>query len=231
MTGVTTRQHGPSALARRQKLLQATIEVAARVGIAGVTHRAVTEQAGLPLATISYFFDSIDTLIEEALRERARADTREQVALAEALADAHTTPDGIARAFASDITQRFPETLALFEMLLHAARDPAIRDAVGGALAAKRQAAAAGARAAGSPEPDTAAPALVALVHGLMLHEMAVPGCLPPESMYSAFRALFLGFLLDNGHVELALQLRRQSSPTNKPNSSGAQHNSPPNRP
>ncbi len=222
---MTTRQHRPSAAARRQKLLQATIEVAARVGIAGVTHRAVTEQAGLPLATVSYFFDSIDALIEEALRVRARADTREQVALAEELAGAHITPDGIARAFASDITQRFPETLALFEIFLHAARDPAIRDAVGEALAAKREAAAAGARAAGSPDPDTAAPALVALVHGLMLHEMAVPGCLPPESMYSAFRALFLGFLLDNGHVELALQLRRQSRPQ-EPNSSGAQHNS-----
>ena len=159
------------------------------------------------------------------LRVRARADTREQVALAEELAGAHITPEGIARAFASDITQRFPETLALFEIFLHAARDPAIRDAVGEALAAKREAAAAGARAAGSPDPDTAAPALVALVHGLMLHEMAVPGCLPPESMYSAFRALFLGFLLDNGHVELALQLRRQSRPQ-EPNSSGAQHNS-----
>jgi hypothetical protein len=45
-----------------------------------------------------------------------------------------------------------------------------------------------------------------------MLHELAVPGSLPPKSMTNAFRALFLGFLLDNGHVELALKLRRQQN-------------------
>lgn len=202
---MTARQHRPSAAARREKLLQATVEVAAKVGISGVTHRAVTEQAGLPLATVSYFFDSIDALIEEALRARNRADARERIALADALADAHTTPDGIARAFAADLTRRFPETLALYEIFLHSARNPAFRDAVREALAAYRQAATAGARAAGSPDPETAAPALVALAHGLALHELAVPGSLPPESMHAAFRALFLGFLLDNGHIELAL--------------------------
>lgn len=210
---MTTRQHRPSAAARRQALLQATVEVAAEVGAAGVTHRAVTERAGLPLATVSYFFDSIDALVEEALLARTQADAREQIALADGLADAHATADDVARALASYATRRLPETLALFEIFLSSARHPTFRDAVSEALVAGRRAAAAGARVAGLPDPDIAAPSLMALAHGLMLHELAVPGSLSPESMSTAFRALFLGFLLDNGHVDLALQLRRQPNP------------------
>lgn len=208
---MTTRRHRPGAEARRQALLQAAVEVAARVGVAGVTHRAVTEQAGVPLSTVSYFFDSLDALVDEALRVRAQADAGEQMTLADALAETHATPDEVALAFTSDVTQRrLPKTFVLFELFLHAARHPTFRDAVAEALAATRRAAAAGARAAGSPDPDAVAPSLVALAHGLILHEFALPGALPPESMHTAFRALFLGFLLDTGHVELALQLRRQ---------------------
>lgn len=212
MGRVTPRRHRPSAQARREALLAAAVEVTAAVGVAGVTHRAVTEKAGLPLTTVGYFFDSIDALTEEALRVYTDADADTQVALAEALAEAHSTPDEIAAALSSAAAPRSPETPALFEAYLHAARHPEFRDAAARALDAARRAAAAGVRAAGSPEPDTAAPAFTALAHGLALHEMAVPGTLPPDSVHAAFRALFLGFLLDNGHVELALRLRRQGS-------------------
>lgn len=206
---MTARRHRPSAQARREALLAAAVEVTAEVGVAGVTHRAVTEKAGLPLTTVGYFFDSIDALTEEALRVYTDADADAQVALAEALAEAHSTPDEIAAALSSAAAPRSPETPALFEAYLHAARHPEFRDAAARALDAARRVAAAGVRAAGAPEPDAAAPAFTALAHGLALHEMAVPGTLPPDSVHAAFRALFLGFLLDNGHVELALRLRR----------------------
>ncbi|MEV6100811.1 TetR family transcriptional regulator [Nocardia sp. NPDC051981] len=210
---MTERRHRPSALARRAALLKAAVEVAAEVGVAGVTHRAVTEKAGLPLTTVGYFFDSIDALTEEALRVYTEEDADTQIAIAESLAEAQGSPDEIAAAFSAAATPRTPETLALFEAYLHAARRPESRDAVTRALTAARRAAAAGARAAGAPDPDAMAPAFTALAHGLALHEMASPGSLPPDTVHAAFRAMFLGFLLDSGHIEPALQLRRQSAP------------------
>ena len=39
-----------------------------RTGRSGLTHRAVATRAGLPLSTTSYFFDSLDDLLLEALR-------------------------------------------------------------------------------------------------------------------------------------------------------------------
>src|SRR5438445_9572836 len=112
------RRHGSSALARREALLRATVEVAAEVGIAGITHRAVTEKAGLPLATISYFFASIDELAAEALQVFTDADAAAQIALAEQLADQHGTPDEVATAFAAVAAPRWPDTLAMLEAYL-----------------------------------------------------------------------------------------------------------------
>jgi DNA-binding transcriptional regulator YbjK len=213
LADVTSRRHRPSAQARREALLQAAVEVAAKAGMAGVTHRSVTEQAGLPLATVSYFFDSINALTTEALHVCIEAEADAQIAVADQLAEAHSTLDEIAAAFGAATKPRPPETLAFFEACLHAARDPSFRDAVSNALAATRRATAAGARAAGAPDPDATAPAFAALAHGLALHQLAVPNSLPPEAVHAALRALFLGFLIDNGHAELARQLSRPANP------------------
>ncbi|MGF6885388.1 DNA-binding transcriptional regulator YbjK [Nocardia sp. GAS34] len=207
---MTVRRHRPSAQARREALLEAVVEVVAAAGVAGVTHRAVTERAGLPLTTVGYFFDSINALIEEALRVYTDADAQAQVRLAESLAEVHSTPDEVLEALAFTAAPRDPETLALFEAYLHAARHPEYRDSVSHALTAARTVAVAGVRAAGGPDPEGAAAAFTALAHGMALHELAVPGAIPPETAQAAFRALFLGFLVDNGHGELAMELRRR---------------------
>lgn len=204
---MTPKQHRPSAQARRDALLRATVEVAAEVGKAGVTHRAVTERAGLPLATVSYFFASIDKLAEEALRLFTAADTDAQLALADALTQQHSTPDDVARAFGIAAAPRRPDTLAMIEAYLYAARNPEFSNAVAEALDATRRVAAAAAAAAGSPDPDASAAAYAALVHGFALHELAVAESVSAETVHRAFRALFLGFLLDAGHTDLALSL------------------------
>ena len=203
----STRRHGPSALARREALLRATVEVAAERGVAGITHRVVTERAGLPLATVSYFFASIDELIEEALRSFIESEATAQIGLAEQLADAHNTPDEIAKAFVAVSAPRLPETLAMFEGYLHAARTPEYREPVAATLAALRKIAAAAVRAAGAPDPEAVAPAFSALAHGFALHQLAAPDAVDADMMYAANRALFLGYLLDNGYTELALKL------------------------
>jgi DNA-binding transcriptional regulator YbjK len=203
---MTGRRHGAAATARRDALLRACVEVAAERGRAGVTHRAVTERAGLPLATVSYFFDSIDALAEEALQTFMGAEERTQIELAEALAGASSTPEEVAAAFVAVAAPRRPETLALLEALLHAARTG---DHAGArrALDSARAVAAAAASAAGAPASETAAPALAALVHGLALHRLAAPDSVDDATTYDAFRALFLGHLLLHGETARAVEL------------------------
>ncbi|NVJ61678.1 MAG: hypothetical protein HWE27_14890 [Gammaproteobacteria bacterium] len=51
--------------ARRQALLEATLEIIVKDGVRGVRHRAVAEQAGVPLAATTYYFDDIFDLIHD----------------------------------------------------------------------------------------------------------------------------------------------------------------------
>ncbi len=53
---------------RRREILEATLRVIARNGVAGVTHRAVAAEAGVPLASTTYYFASKGDLLAEAFR-------------------------------------------------------------------------------------------------------------------------------------------------------------------
>jgi DNA-binding transcriptional regulator YbjK len=214
------RRHRASAQARREALLRAAMEVAAERGMAGVSHRTVTEKAGLPLATISYFFDSITELAQEAIRVFVEADTAEQLALAESLGERHSAPADILAAFAEAAAPRRPETPALLEVLLHASRSPELRGAVTEAIEAGRHVAEAAARAGGASNPDSAA--ILALAHGYALHRLAAPDTVAADALQRGLRALLLGGLLDQGHVELAVRLAESTTqPTRSRKQSG----------
>lgn len=203
----TDRPLRAKAQARRDALLSATVAVAAESGYAGITHRAVTEKAGLPLATVSYFFSSIDDLAREAIRVAMAADVEQQLALATRLAAEHRSPDEIAAAFTATAAPRRPDSIALFEAFLTAARNPEHQAESGAAIDSAREVAAAALRAAGAPEPDRIVAAFAALTHGLALHELAAPDRVGPADRHRAFRALFLGFLVEQGRIDEASQL------------------------
>lgn len=63
---------------RRQDILEATLRLIGSGGVNSVTHRAVAEEAGVSLASTTYYFDSKSVLIEEAL-ERMVARSIEDV--------------------------------------------------------------------------------------------------------------------------------------------------------
>ena len=51
----------------RRALIEATLAIIERDGFAGVTHRAVTREAGLPATSAAYHFASINDLLEASL--------------------------------------------------------------------------------------------------------------------------------------------------------------------
>ena len=54
---------------RRREILDATLRVIGESGVNGVTHRAVAQEASVALASTTYYFDSKDALVEEALEQ------------------------------------------------------------------------------------------------------------------------------------------------------------------
>jgi DNA-binding transcriptional regulator YbjK len=211
------RRHRPSAQARREALLQAAVEVAAERGVAGTTHRAVTERAGLPLATASYFFASIDALVAEALRTFVADEAARLEAIAEQLDRDGDRPDDLAAALseASMPSGPLPWALAQFEAYLQAARDGAMRPPVADALAAYEHVAELALTAAGASADAAAgaAPAFNALADGFALHRLARPQAGDVASLQRALRLLFLGLLVEQGELDRAAALAGHRDP------------------
>ncbi|GAA3837087.1 TetR family transcriptional regulator [Sphaerisporangium flaviroseum] len=121
---------------RRAALLAAAVGLLEQGGFTAVTHRAVAQRAGLPLAATTYYFASRDQLVAEAfallvtgeldgMRARVRAVTStgsgspEELATALAVAMAPDTGPG----HEDDRLRQ----LGLWELYLQAGRDPALQ--------------------------------------------------------------------------------------------------------
>lgn len=115
---------------RKRELIEATLDVVARSGIAGVSHRAVARVAGLEPTAAAYHFSTIDDLLTAALvscmeedAARMRALAREPVSDEEALCR-------VARNLVAARTEP-GRLLAEYELFLQAARRPELRRATG----------------------------------------------------------------------------------------------------
>lgn len=51
---------------RRDRIIDACLDVVARAGVAGTSHRKVAARAGVPLGAMTYYFDGMDGLLHEA---------------------------------------------------------------------------------------------------------------------------------------------------------------------
>jgi DNA-binding transcriptional regulator YbjK len=194
--------------------LRATIELLGETGVRSVTHRAVAERAGVPLASTTYYFGSVHELVEEALKLHVA----ERVAELQGMA---ALALGIGGASAADIAERLagvlvaaptPILVAQYQMYLEAGRNPALQPAVAEALSAFEGLAASVLAALGARDPQPAAEAFVALLDGFALHRLARPRDPATEAaaLFGAMRALFLEQIMDAAtRGELHERLRR----------------------
>lgn len=186
----TTREHGDE---RRRLILRAALTVIGRDGITGTTHRVVAREADVPLGSLTYYFASKGDLLRGALLLFVDDELRRLEAVPRALAGRRATPERIVDAFTATLTADRAHTLAQYELYLHAARDPLIADGVRRCVAAYTELVQAVLRAAGAPDDEATARAVVALVDGLGLHGLGEARPLP--SIRAAMLAL-LGPLL-----------------------------------
>jgi AcrR family transcriptional regulator len=82
---------------RREQLIAAAVRVIARDGLRGVTTRRIADEAGAPLASIHYSFESKDDVIEAALERIIGAQTEPIAALVD-------RSGGVARAIRTMVT-------------------------------------------------------------------------------------------------------------------------------
>jgi DNA-binding transcriptional regulator YbjK len=158
---------------RRQALLHAALDVIGQRGIAGTTHRAVAAAAGVPLATTTYYFASIDELLEAALELFVDEEVGRLETAGARVVELEGTAEEALRAIAAELAGG--ESLAQFELYLEDARRPALQPVVSRALTAYRTLAEDLLRHLGHPDPERLAPLAVSLADGMGVHHIALP--------------------------------------------------------
>lgn len=190
---------------RRELLLRAAVELLADGGPRAVTHRAVAARAGVPQASTTYYFESIQQLTDEALRLHLSERTAELQAMIASAMDKGANTEDIARVLAEMLITRSRESaIAQFEVYMQAGRNPELRPHVEQTLCAFEQIAASALEFLGAREPERAAPAFVALIDGFLLHRVARPGRdrADAEGLFEAMRALFITYVMNETEFE-----------------------------
>jgi DNA-binding transcriptional regulator YbjK len=168
----------PRGAARREALLQAVLRIVAEVGADAVTHRRVAEEAGLPLASTTYWFDSKEHLLTAAIELAAERDIARVQSLVSAAGEDPADPIELATA---EILEPIDDErrgsrgslIATYSLLIEAARRPALQavaarwtevyiDALGTML-----------ESAGSRQPRADAQLLMATYDGLLIEQLA----------------------------------------------------------
>ncbi len=72
-----TRREVPNDPGRRERILDAALDVIAESGVHRTTHRRIAARAGVPLGSLTYYFGGIDDLLAQAFTRLA--DTMSQV--------------------------------------------------------------------------------------------------------------------------------------------------------
>ncbi len=172
-------QDAPRGAARRDAILRAAIALVGEEGPDALTHRAVAERAGVAVSATTYWFSSKEEIFREAVALAAGEEVERFERLVLDLAPRHITPEAwaheISAALAADVQSDRARPIALYEFMLEAARQPALREEVERWEVAQLRLAGSGLRAAGSDDPETDAHVVVATITGLILAQLTTP--------------------------------------------------------
>jgi DNA-binding transcriptional regulator YbjK len=168
-----TKPIRPRGPARREALLNAVLRIVAELGTDAVTHRRVAEQAELPLASTTYWFESKEHLLTAALElaaERDIARLRDHVSIAAG------ATDPLELAVSAILTPAEPSRSSLittYALLLEAARRPGLREIARRWTAAYLDTIGILLERAGSQAPRADAELLLAAADGLIIEQLS----------------------------------------------------------
>jgi DNA-binding transcriptional regulator YbjK len=163
---------------RRQEILKASFGLVARNGAGSITHRAVADEAGVPLAATTYYFASKHELLRETLEYAARRELEayehDESWLA---AQRATSPGELAETLAVGALAYLEaaDTLAHYEVFLAAGREPSLAETANAWTDANVEMLEPVLERLGSAHPTTDAHIVTAMIDGLVLEQLAGP--------------------------------------------------------
>jgi DNA-binding transcriptional regulator YbjK len=165
LTEVATR----TTQGRREQILEAALRLIGRSGRESITHRAVAEEAGVPLGSTTYYFKSRHDLLGQALEHVAAEEVVRYGLLGEELRGVKSgreLADWLIDELVAAAEDRVAYT-AEYELWLEAGRRPELREAAQSWCDAEQRAVAGALEDLGSSDPRADASLVVAAIDGL----------------------------------------------------------------
>lgn len=124
----------PKGERRRYALVRAAADLLCEGGFEAVRHRAVANRAGLPLASTTYYFASLDDLIVAAVEHIGMVEAAKMHSRVEALSRRRRGPESTAEALVDLLVDDTPgqrggdQLISRYERYVACARQPGLRD-------------------------------------------------------------------------------------------------------
>ncbi len=112
---------------RRDRIIDACLDVISREGVAGTSHRKVAAQADVPLGAMTYYFDSMDELLREAFTRFAESISDRFERRMATVSDAASARAAVTAIILEDVFGDDRELVISHELYTLAAREPAYR--------------------------------------------------------------------------------------------------------
>ncbi|NHB84329.1 TetR family transcriptional regulator [Tessaracoccus sp. HDW20] len=113
---------------RRDRIIDACLDVITEVGVAGASHRRIARAADVPLGSMTYHFAGIDELLHEAFTRFATSVSEGfERRMAEAT-DARSAREAVVAIILDDVFGTHRDLVLTHELYTLAAREPAYRD-------------------------------------------------------------------------------------------------------
>lgn len=148
---------------RRDRIIDACLDVIAEGGVAGTSHRKVARAAGVPLGSMTYYFDGMDELLHEAFTRFATTVSERFEQRMRAAPDAEAAREAVVALIVEDVLGDTRELVLTHELYTLAARDVRYRTLTAAWMGRSRAA------LEHHFDPETAR-LLDALIEGLSIH-------------------------------------------------------------
>ncbi|ONG57910.1 hypothetical protein BKE38_03870 [Pseudoroseomonas deserti] len=174
------RRHDPE---RRARIIEAALSVIAEHGVAGCTHRRVAEAADVPLGSMTYHFDGIDSLLAEAFALLSGRIAEDYRATLRAAPDIAAAREAVVALICNGPWGGRGTMTQIFELYAWSTRHPDHAGLMSGWMAQSRE-------ALEAHFTPAQARALDAMIEGVMIHNLASAALIPPEEVRAIVRAL-----------------------------------------
>lgn len=202
----------------RQRILEASRRLIAQGGLASLSHRAVAQEAGVQLAMVSYYFGSLDGLIEatfdayvertqpyrDALAQGAQALCIQHLSQERSPSTLRACAEGLADLVTEYILTEFTERRSELELECHFLFELNAPDSLSNKVEELNQnliqMVASFCTELGSPAPLLDAQLVVAAIHFYEFSDVAARRRLDREGIRSSLLRLFAGICMAEAH-------------------------------